>query len=206
MPLDFINDDGKFAWGIWSITEDESALAAGLPDEVIPANITNEKKKLEFLAVRALLQSLLRNWGLEYLGLTKDSFGKPYCVQHALHLSLSHSYPYVAAVIDRSNPVGIDLEQPKSKLLSIASRVLSNPELADAGEDIVKHCILWCAKESLIKLHGKKDLLFSKNLLIDPFQRHRSGDLVGRIVATDETIVPMHYRVYDNFVIVVTNW
>jgi 4'-phosphopantetheinyl transferase len=206
MPLDFINDDGKFAWGIWNITEEEPSLRALLKAEAVPPSITNQKKRLEYLAARALLQAMLHQRGLEYHGLTKDSFGKPFFVSHPLHLSLSHSYPYVAAVIDEGNPVGIDLEQPKKKLLAIASRVLSAAELADAGDDIVKHCIIWCAKESMIKVHGKKDLLFSKNLLIQPFERHRTGDLVGRIVASVEMTVPMHYRVYDNFVLVVTNW
>jgi 4'-phosphopantetheinyl transferase len=206
MPLEFINDDGKHSWGIWKILEDETQLQSIVQDrDRVPENISHEKKRLEFLAGRALLKTLLKNWDIDYHGLTKDIFGKPFFNVHAFHLSLSHSFPYVAAVIDRRNPVGIDLEQPKPKLLSIAARVLSSRELSDAGDDLLKHCILWCAKECLVKVHGKKDLVFAKNIQIEPFTRHKSGDLIGRIVAIDcaET-VPMHYRVYDNFVIVVT--
>jgi 4'-phosphopantetheinyl transferase len=207
MPLEFINDDREHSWGIWKITEDENTLQSLIGRDEVPGNVSHLKKRLEFLAGRVLLKTLLKNWDLEYHGLTKDSFGKPFFNVQPLHLSLSHSFPFVAAVIDRANPVGIDLEQPKTKLLSIAPRVLSGNELIDAGNDITKHCILWCAKECLVKVHGKKDLVFSKNIQIESFTRLPAGNLIGRIVARNSSqTVPMHYRVYDNFVIVVTTW
>jgi phosphopantetheinyl transferase len=162
-------------------------------------------KRLEFLAGRALIRSLMETWDLKYLGVEKDYFGKPFLTGSKFHVSLSHSYPYVAAILHKTKNVGIDLEQPKDKLLRIAPRVLSADELQDAGQDVTKHCIYWCAKESLIKIYGKKDLVLARNLHIAPFQRHSSGHLVGRILANNtETAIPLSYLVSDKFVVVVS--
>jgi 4'-phosphopantetheinyl transferase len=203
MPLESLHIHPDTAWALWKITEKEHVLAHKIPgSEQPPANISNPMKRLEFLAVRVLLRDLLRHWDLEFTGLTKDDQGKPFFKNTSYHLSLSHSYPYVAAIIDRKKSVGIDLEQPKAKLLRIAPRVLSSEELEDAGSDITKHCIYWCAKEALIKVYGKRHLTLSEHLLIAPFSLGNEGTLSGRIIADDTIIpVPLYYRVYDNFVV-----
>lgn len=192
-------------WGLWKVTEDEALLKDAVPVETVPADIVNPLKRLEFLAGRALIRSLLQVWDLPYHGLMKDTFGKPFLSNSGIHLSLSHSYPYVAAIVHRRKNVGIDLEQPKEKLLKVAPRILAEGELQDAGDDVVKHCVYWCAKETLIKIHGKKDLILSKNLLVAPFPLREKGDLIGRIIANDtETAIPLEYYVYDNFVVAVS--
>jgi len=204
MPLENLHTNTNSAWALWRIDEDESSLAQEVaPYEVVPPYVANTQKRLEFLAVRVLLKKLLRAWQLDFKGLTKDEFGKPFLANHNFQISLTHSYPYVAAVIDKHRSVGIDLEQPKEKLLRIAPRILAPVELADAGHDIVKHCIYWCAKEALVKIHGKKDLVFSENILIKPFNRQKEGELIGRlIVDSSETAIPLQYSVHENFVVV----
>jgi phosphopantetheinyl transferase len=205
MPLDRIYTWGDCIWGLWNVLEDEPTLTALVPTEKIPEAITNPLKRLEFLAGRALIKSLLANWELQYTGLTKDEYGKPYLAASDIRLSLSHSYPYVAAILHRKKTVGIDLEQPKDKLLKIAHRVLAASELKDAGTDIVKHCVYWCAKEALIKIYGKKDLILSRDLFISPFFRSSEGHLIGRIIANNsETAIPLHYMVTDHYVVVVS--
>jgi 4'-phosphopantetheinyl transferase len=206
MPLKTLVDDKTLAWAIWYISEDEKTLTAEIaPYENIPEGTTNEKKRLEFLAGRVVLKRLLAHWNLPFEGLAKNEFGKPFFRNHSIQLSLSHSFPYVAATIHRFKPVGIDLEQPKPKLLAVAPRILDAVEFKDAGNDIVKHCIVWCAKEAMVKYHGKKDLTFAKDLKIEPFTRFTHGFLTGRIIATSgsETI-RFYYRVYDNFVLAIT--
>ena len=205
MPVDRIFSASHAVWGLWRIQEDEGTLAAEVPHDVVSDTLTNPLKRLEFVAGRALIKTLLATWKLPYEGLRKDAFGKPFLVSSSIHISLSHSYPYVAAILHRSKNVGIDLEQPKMKLLRIAPRILATLELKDAGEDVVKHCVYWCAKETLIKIYGKKDLIFSKNLCIDPFTMAERGLLIGRILAGDtETAIPLQYIVSGNFVVVVS--
>jgi 4'-phosphopantetheinyl transferase len=192
------------AWGIWKIVEDEHVLAARIaPFEMAPLHIHNPKKRLEYLAGRVLLKELLNGLGHDFFGLHKDEFGKPFLNRYPFQISLSHSYPYVAAIIDREKSVGIDLEQPKEKLLRIGPRVLHPDELADAATDIEKHCIYWCAKEALIKVHGKKDLVFSENMKISPFSKEKHGKIIGSIIVDkQETAIPLQYFVHEQFVVV----
>lgn len=206
MPVERIYKTTDSIWGFWKVLEDEIFLAAAVPSEKISEAISNPLKRLEFFAGRVLLKSLLEKWNVEFKGVTKDAFGKPYLIGYDFHISLTHSYPYVAAIIHRFKKTGIDLEQPKDKLLRIAPRVLAPSEIADAGNQVVKHCIYWCAKEALIKIYGKKDLILAKDLLIAPFFLRPEGYLVGRILAnSSETAIPLHYIVYENFVVVVSN-
>jgi 4'-phosphopantetheinyl transferase len=204
MPLENLHTESNRSWALWKIEEDEQTLYDQIAAvETISATITNPQKRLEFLAARVLLKELLKNNGSVFHGLTKDEFGKPFLKNSDLQISLTHSYPYVAAVINRGGSVGIDLEQPKQKLLKIAARVLSDSELKDAGSDLVKHCIYWCAKETLVKIHGKKDLVFSENLRINPFSRAKYGELIGNIiVGSVQTPILLRYFVYDQFVVV----
>lgn len=204
MPLEKLHKNSNSAWALWKIEEDEHSLYNQVAStETVPSSITNPIKRLEFLTGRVLIKKLVELWGLEYSGLTKNEFGKPFLNHYPIHISLSHSYPYVAAIIARDIPVGIDLEQPKEKLLKIASRVLDASELRDAGTDITKHCIYWCAKESLIKIYGKKHLTLAENLKISPFERQKQGELIGRIIVNNnETAIPLQYFVYENFVVV----
>lgn len=206
MPVEQIYTSGHRLWGLWKIAEDETSLLAQVPLEKIPAALTNGLKRLEFLAGRVLIQSLMRQWDIAYKGIEKDTYGKPFLRASDVHISLSHSYPFVAAIMHRQKKVGIDLEQPKGKLLRIAPRVLSEVELEDAGDNIVKHCVYWCAKETLIKIYGKKDLVFAQNLSIAPFKLNKNGQLIGRIIANNmETAIPLEYIVFDGFVVVVSD-
>lgn len=192
--------------GVWKITEEEFALAEALQiDESVPLQITHPQKRLEFLAARVLLQSLLLRLKLTFEGLTKDEHGKPFLKKSRLHISLSHSYPFVAAIISEHNHTGIDLEQPKQKLLRIAPRIFSPEELHDAGNDLIKHCIYWCAKEALIKVHGKKDLTLAKNLKIEPFKLEKSGKLIGNIIDLISTKVNLRYETESDYVLVFTD-
>jgi 4'-phosphopantetheinyl transferase len=206
MPLEKIVVEDKRAWALWKITEDEPTLSRELDGfEVISETLTNPQKRLEWLAGRVATKEVMKSLQLRFQGITKDEFGKPFPKGHDFQLSLSHSFPYVGVLMDQYTPVGIDLEQPKEKLLRVAFRIHHQGELQDLGTDIVKHCIYWCAKECLVKLHGKKDLVFAENMFIEPFDRKGEGDFMGKIIiGGNESVIPLHYIVYPNFVVVFT--
>jgi len=183
MPLLKIQKNSEQSgWALWFITETEQELSE-ISGESIDNTIISYTKRLEWLAGRALIKSLVEQCGLDFYGLEKDEYGKPFLKEHTHPISLSHSFPYVAAQIDQTTEVGIDLEQPKPKLLNIAPRVLSSQELEDAGTDITKHCVYWCAKEALYKSYGKRGLHFADQLNVEPFTLMRSGELRGKILA-----------------------
>lgn len=157
MPLEKLEISHEQAWARWRIEESEDVLADLIkPFETISDTIKNPMKRLEWMAGRVAVKTLMERSGLVFQGVTKDEHGKPFPIGSSYQLALSHSFPYVAALLDRRHAAGIDLEQPKAKLLNIAHRVLDENELKDAGDNLVKHCIYWCAKETLVKVHGKK--------------------------------------------------
>src|SRR5690606_3395088 len=204
--LEKIEVDSERAWALWRVTEDEDAFRSEIdPYEEISETLTNSQKRLEWLAGRMTIKTLLESLKKPFHGIIKDKHGKPFLKSYDYHLSLSHSFPYVAALIDFRHPAGIDLEQPKPKLLRVAARIHHQQELEDLGTDIVKHCIYWCAKESLVKLHGKKDLIFSENMFIEPFELRQAGDITGKMIfGQNELVVPLYYITYSDFVVVFT--
>ena len=204
MPFQKIETDNKSVWALWKMEEEEHDLASHVsPWEQVPVNITNPRKRLEWITGRVMVKEMMAKLGHPFTGITKDVFGKPFLKDSDLQLSLSHSFPYVAAYIHPESSVGIDLEQPTPKLLKIAPRVLGAEELRDAGQDLIKHCLYWCAKEVLVKIYGKKDLIFCENLKIRPFSRSQQGEIVGSIiVGNKETEIPLYYEVHPAFTLV----
>ncbi|HEY5692353.1 MAG TPA: 4'-phosphopantetheinyl transferase superfamily protein, partial [Cyclobacteriaceae bacterium] len=169
-------------------------------------NIISPQKRLEWISGRILIQNLAVSANIPFHGIHKDEFGKPFLRKSTHQISLSHSYPYVAAQIHPDRSVGIDIEQPKQKLLKIAPRILDAIELEDAGTDIVKHCIYWCAKEALYKVYGKRGLLFTNHLHIKPFTVKESGKLKGWIDANESpSFVDLCYIVTKDYVLVYSN-
>jgi phosphopantetheinyl transferase len=205
MPLLKIESLGpEQAWGLWLINEAEPDLSF-LSFETCPDEVTHSQKRLEWLAGRALLRSLVEHLKLPYEGIKKDEFGKPFLKSHPHSISLSHSFPYVAAQIDRSHSVGIDVEQAKEKLRQVGPRVLTAEEVADANQDLTKLCIYWCAKEALYKIHGRKNLMFTDHLRVQPFKLALAGTINGQIQLPPEKVnVKLGYRVTEEYVLVYT--
>lgn len=204
MPLDKLESSAEYAWGLWHIRETEDELIGLIREfETVPDNIKHEQKRLEFCVGRVLAKTLLEKLGGSFEGIVKDGFGKPFFRNNSYQLSLSHSYPYVGALIHTSKSAGIDVEQIKGKLLKIAPRIMHPEELQDAGSDETKHCIYWCAKEALVKIYGRKDLTFAENLVISPFELKNKGNITGRIIVNHtETAIPLYYEVHPGFTVV----
>jgi 4'-phosphopantetheinyl transferase len=204
MPLlKFNPTDTESAWAVWHITESENELAYA-SFESCPDELVSPTKRLEFLAVRALLRETCQQLKIDYQGVLKDSFGKPHLKENPHQISLTHSFPYVAIQIHAYQPVGIDLEQPKEKLTRVAGRVLSAAEQEHAGNHIPTLCVYWCAKEALYKIHGMRGLAFQSHLLIDPFQLASQGTLHGQILANPVIQASLHYLVEPDYVLVTT--
>ncbi|MBI3219432.1 MAG: 4'-phosphopantetheinyl transferase superfamily protein [Bacteroidetes bacterium] len=204
MPLHKIEQYNQGGWGIWHIEETEEELAFDAFEQS-PAELVSITKRLEWLAARVLIRQLIEQNNFTYNGLVKDQFGKPFLRDLPLQISLTHSFPYVAAQWHTSLPVGIDLEQPKGKLLNVGPRVLSPEEWNDANSDLTKLCIYWCAKEALYKNYGQRGLHFAQQLLVEPFETKLAGFLKGSIHVNDQKQdVTLEYRVENDFVVVLT--
>jgi phosphopantetheinyl transferase len=112
----------------------------------------------------------------------------------------------VAAQIHPDKPVGIDLEQPRPKLLTVMRRVLTDDEWLDGANNLLKLCVYWCAKEALYKIYGKRSLVFTEQILIKPFALEQRGTVKGTIKEeASERIVLLDYTVEQEYVLITTH-
>jgi 4'-phosphopantetheinyl transferase EntD len=172
-----LNSDS--AWGIWKIEESEEQLLEVLKDSASDLlhfqGISHPRIRLESIASRVVVKELTSKFGAEYQGLFKNKNGKPFLYNLQFNISYSHTENYAAAIIHKSLPVGIDSENIQPKLLNIATRFLSEPELKMTGDDLRKICACWCAKEAMYKLYNIKDVEFRDNLKLSHLVEKADG-------------------------------
>lgn len=207
MPLHKINwKNPGHGWGIWHVAETEAELTAQLPQtDWCPEAISYPRKRLEWLAGRRLVQHLVQASGVAYQGIVKDEFGKPFLKNLSSQISISNSFPYVAAQIHPTESLGIDLEQPRQKLFPVMRRVLSEKEWQDGANNLHKLCVYWCAKEALYKIYGKRSLIFTDEILIQPFALGQSGLLTGMIKTLEiEKTATLQYAIEPEYVLLTT--
>jgi len=157
-------------WMIWEITEDLSFFQS------FPENWSTNKdheiasqKILESSAARFCLWSLCQQISKRPWDLRKDDRNRPYFDQSDYHISLSHSFPFVAAVISHKKLVGIDLERFGRNVEKIGPRFLSSEEWnlwQDSHSDLTK---AWTCKEAIYKAIGVPGLAFQQDIQLPSF-------------------------------------
>ena len=157
-------------WMIWEITEDLSFF------QTFPENWTTNKdqeivsqKKLESSAARFCLWNVCQQISEGPWDLRKDERNRPYFDQSDYHISLSHSFPFVAAIISHKKPVGIDLERFGRQVEKIGPRYLSAEEWnrwQDSHSDLTK---AWTCKEAIYKAMGVQGLAFQQDIQLPSF-------------------------------------
>ena len=211
MPLIRLQKVNEHSWlGMWEVKEEVgwffSHVDLALEEPDILNTISNHYKKLEWLATRMVLQAICKKIGILYPGIIKDDHGKPFLKDHSHPISVTHSYPYIAAMIHVDKEVGIDLEKLKTdKILRIAPKFMNSAEYAFAKQDPTISTLIWCAKESLYKLHGRKFVVFKEDLEIEPFKLSENGHLIGKIKLPDlDAQFKLEYEKTEHFFITYT--
>lgn len=205
MPLlDIRTEKDGVLLGIWQITESAQELACLLPTQEVQElsqKIPHLQKLVETLAGRVLVQDLLHRVGKEYVGIAKTLEKAPYFPNHTYQVSISHTANFATAVIHPSKILGIDIEQARSQMTRIAHRIMSAEELAFIGQDLAHLALLWCAKETLYKIHRAKGLDFRYDMLILPFELEECGVFRGALFPHEPhpPVFDIHYgRLADN--------
>ncbi len=85
--------------------------------------------------------------------LSHNADGKPLIPEG--NISISHTKGYVAILFSHSYSVGIDIEFPSERVKRVASRFLRPDEAYESLTDLQ---VVWCAKETLYKLHSSEHL------------------------------------------------
>ena len=166
MPLVYqqnINESTRL--GVWYIAEPASFFLSRVP---FKKEITHPHKRLQHLAGRYLLNELFENFPLELVEIADTR--KPFLVNEAFHFSISHCGDYAAAIVSKSNRVGVDIEIISEKIGRIREKFLSVEEQNILNEVIeiqqlileVPHVMLemrlltcaWSIKEAMFKWYG----------------------------------------------------
>jgi 4'-phosphopantetheinyl transferase len=190
--------------GIWEIIENEEELfkLANLDagEKHYLGQIKAEKRRKEWLSVRALVNTLMG----KSCKITYQETGKPIITEHSLFISVSHTDGFVAVSLNNKEETGIDIQTKGDKINKIKHKFLGEAELAciKTNKDSEKLLVFWCAKESLYKLYGKKEVIFNKDLFISPFELETSGTLNGSVSKEELKNYLLHYYIFTKFVIV----
>ena len=167
MPLHSVIKTDNSSVQIWKTNEEETEffLAMELSADREASVQSHPKKKVEYRMVRHMQQLELPDSTILY----KEN-GQPYLDCEDVFISISHSYPY-AAFAWSQKPVGIDLEQIKSKITRVKGKFLNDNEMqwlptVDEQEYLT---VIWAIKEALYKLHPSKYWSLKKHYEVSPF-------------------------------------
>jgi len=156
MGLIHLKKEKNQSFGIWEISESINDLKE-LTKGIKLGQIKSQKRKLEILAVRALLKEMCGNVKLCY-----NKFGAP-VLDNNKKISISHSKQLVAIIISELKS-GIDTEIISKRILKIKDKFIStNDNINESQEDLT---IAWSTKECIFKWHQKGNLNFKDDILI----------------------------------------
>jgi len=199
MPLTQIRLlDSTTALGQWELTEPEAALLEQAPGWLqppgIPAHLTHDRRRREWLAGRILVEALLvqltGSGTAATGGVVTDAFGRPRLTDDRGAVSLSHGAENVVALValGPARRAGLDLEPVRTKALTLAPRFLSAEELPAIGGELSRASLAWGLKEALYKAYGRRQLDFRQHLRLNlhdwpppPAALAPTGTVAGRI-------------------------
>ncbi|MEQ8474548.1 MAG: 4'-phosphopantetheinyl transferase superfamily protein [Marinoscillum sp.] len=143
------------AYAVWNIQETNQVLL-NMIDEPIPEGL-NPTRQAEWIVGRILIKNLCGFFELKYRGIEVLHTGKPSLLGNEAEISISHSFPMAAAMIHLKDFCGIDLERTRDKLIKIEDKFINESESQYRG-DLAKLCAIWCGKEVLYKIYGRRKL------------------------------------------------
>lgn len=178
MPLRFARQIPLTALlGVWSIREDFDWFAHRLvltQEEQEEVTRLPERSRLDWMATRYLIH--LFTGSTERVAGAKDVFGRPFHPGVDYHLSLSHTKGFAAAILSPA-ATGIDIQCWDHRMHRVAHKFVNEEEQAwteGPDQDAYQH-VIWGAKESLYKAHGRRQLNFLTNLHCEAFEYNKKG-------------------------------
>lgn len=189
-----IHDNAAYA--VWNIQETFLELPY-LSPEPFPAEL-HPVRQAEWIVGRILIKSLCEIFDLNYQGVGKYDTGKPFLKGHDVGISISHSFPMATAMIHLKKPCGIDLEQPREKMNIVKDKFLNESEAA-YRDDLNKICTVWCAKEVVYKIHGRKYLSLKNEIEVKILDEET---IQGAIIRPeDQEEFKLHYEWVKDYIL-----
>jgi 4'-phosphopantetheinyl transferase len=180
-------------WGIWEIKEEEDWFFNQWqlsPEENHHFNKLKGRKRLEYVSARHLVHLLT---GLDHRNpIHTDLTGKPiFLWDPTLHLSISHSHQYAAAILSKTSKVGIDIQLIVPQMRKVAKRVFSSTELsfASSENELEMLHILWGIKEAVYKAFGLGGIDFKNQISVHSFiYQYPKGSFKAGLTKENQTI------------------
>lgn len=149
---------------IWKIEEPEEFFVQRTG---IASDIKSDKRRIERLAGRFLLKYLKQDFPL--LNIAPDEHDKPRVDNNHYYFSISHSWPYVAAVVSPYVEAGIDIQCWHPRMEMLQNKFLSKEEQQFFKNDSKLITLAWSAKEAAYKWQGRRGVEFIDHLPIRKF-------------------------------------
>lgn len=140
-------------------------------------------RRAEWLSWRALVRRELNAASLRF---GYDGAGAPFIEGSALRLSVSHCEGSIAVALSET-PCAVDIELLARDFGHVVSRYAA-PEERILSDDPLWPALVWCAKETLYKSAGRRNLDLLCDLRIESVD-FAAGTLVGRICDTEPLVL-----------------
>lgn len=170
---------------IWKIEEPESFFVERTG--ISHSEIKNDKRRIERVAGRFLLKHLKEDFPL--LNIKPDEHDKPRVDNNEYYFSISHSWPYVAAVVSPYVEAGIDIQCWHPRIEKIQNKFLSPREQEMVGKDPRYITLAWSAKEAVYKWQGRRGIEFIEHLPIISFPINIENE---NIIINTQLTTPKH--------------
>lgn len=119
---------------------------------------------MERLAGRFLLKHLEEDFPL--MNIRPDEHDKPRIDNNQYYFSISHSWPYVAAVVSPYVECGIDIQCWHPRMEKLQNKFLSSREQSFFRNDPKLITLAWSVKEAGYKWQGRRGVDFIEHLPI----------------------------------------
>jgi phosphopantetheinyl transferase len=181
---------------VWQQTETLSFFLENIDLDTSDTTILdgpNKQRQINGIVLKYLLQQMVG--AQQPFKYKKDEFGKPFLINDARFISVSHSKNTVAAILS-DVPCGIDIQFFTEKVDRIATKFINAAEFdyIEKPEESYFFHILWGAKEALYKSDGKRGLDFKRNLIVSPFNINDNGKCEGIIQKEDARLFSIFYQ------------
>ncbi len=210
MPLFKKIIDKNFVLVVWHLTEPEpffsrdKAHFSASPKKLDEIHVAQRRR--EWLCSRFLGWSIAKDMEGVCEGVWSDSHNKPHIKNSNLQISISHAKPYVAVLVHKSKPCGVDIEEKKEKLIRLAPKFLTQDELDQTNQNIDALALAWGAKEAVYKFYGRKRLIFKENIFLKRLDSIKSeGSISSELkLENNVTSITLNYEQFKNHILVYT--
>jgi phosphopantetheinyl transferase len=158
------------------------------------SNLKNEKRRLEFCAVR-----FIRNQKNIPFSIAYSPIGAPYLVGSPMHVGISHSNDLVGLALAPFK-IGLDIELISDRILGIKNRFTTSQEVAlFSYTEAINLTIIWTIKEVLYKLAGRREINLISELMINSVE----GDTANCLFLSAEgwRSVAVKFQEKNNYII-----